>query len=79
MGSAKRKDDTEQMKNPMRDKEERQTGKNQSPAKLHKFTQNYPTERKDYYKPVQGNPMDRGRISPEDAERIQSDDLPEAA
>ena len=61
----------------------------------HKYTQNYPSERKGYphqdqhdhadekktekkfsYRPSQGNPEDGGKLSPADAERIASEDLP---
>lgn len=73
-------------------------GRPRKGQKLHKFTQNYPTERKDYpstqlnetagsteptneesephYHPTQGNPDDGGKLSPADAERISSEDLP---
>ena len=57
----------------------------------YKYTQNYPTERKDYpskksavktpdagYHPTEGDPEDGGKLSPADAERISSDDFPGA-
>jgi hypothetical protein len=59
-------------------KAKRKEEKVEQKQKLHKYTQNYPTERKDY-KPVQGDPNDHGKVSIEDAERIESADLPDAA
>jgi hypothetical protein len=59
-------------------KAKRKEEKAEQKQKLHKYTQNYPSERKDY-KPVQGDPHNHGRISIEDAERIESADLPDAA
>ena len=59
-------------------KEKRKAEKVEQKQKLHKFTQDYPSERKDY-KPVQGDPLDNGKVSIEDAERIESADLPDAA
>lgn len=35
-----------------------------------------PRKPKTTYQPVQGNPEEGGKISPEEAERISSDDLP---
>jgi len=59
-------------------KAKRKAEKVEQKQKLHKFTQDYPSERKDY-KPVQGDPLDNGKVSIEDAERIESADLPDAA
>ena len=59
-------------------KAKRKAEKTEQKQKLHKYTQDYPSERKDY-KPVQGNPLDHGKVSIEDAERIESADLPDAA
>jgi hypothetical protein len=59
-------------------KAKRKTEKVEQKQKLHKFTQDYPSERKDY-KPVQGDPLNNGKVSIEDAERIESADLPDAA
>ena len=59
-------------------KAKRKIEKVEQKQKLHKFTQDYPSERKDY-KPVQGDPLDNGKVSIEDAERIESADLPDAA
>jgi len=59
-------------------KAKRKIEKVEQKQKLHKFTQDYPSERKDY-KPVQGDPLDNGKVSIEEAERIESADLPDAA
>ena len=43
-------------------KAKRKTEKVEQKQKLHKFTQDYPSERKDY-KPVQGDPLNNGKVS----------------